>query len=80
MSSDGSARWGDFDDADYADDADDANDADGADDADDAAFPYSNFDDILSCSTILMNYFRGSRGQRSEGFGSETGAEMDADR
>ena len=71
MSSDGSARWGDFDNADYADDADDA---------DDAAFPYSNFDDILSCWTLLTNYFRGSRGQRSKGFGSETGAEMDADR
>ncbi len=40
----------------------------------------SNFDDILSCSTLLTNYFRGSRGQRSKGFGSETGAEMDADR
>jgi hypothetical protein len=50
MSSDGSARWGDFDDFDDFDDADYA---------DDAAFPYSNFDDILSCWTLLIHYFRG---------------------
>jgi hypothetical protein len=66
--SDGSVRWGD------ADDADDANDAD------DNAWPDTHSDDIFSCSTLLMNYFRRSRGQRSEGFSSETGAEMDTDR
>jgi hypothetical protein len=58
MSSDGSARWGDFNDADDADDADDANDADDADVADDAAFPYSRFDDIFPRSTLLMNCCR----------------------
>ena len=72
ISSDGSARWGD------ADDADDADDANDADDADDNAWPDTHSHDI--CLTLLKNYFRRSRGQRSEGFSSETGAEMDPDR